>query len=116
MEQKNTNSPDAYDQLSALILLHEGDDDLDESDIQAMDAAKSFMPMFKIAAEQEMAATRQRINDALLRADANPDKTLEICESIVKLYSGVAWARDLVDEAQTKIAALTDHTDPREDN
>ena len=67
--------------------------------------------MFERLADEKKSATLQEISDAIRRAEDLPEKeqekAAEIYESIVKLYSNVRWAEDLVKQAQSKLEALS---------
>jgi hypothetical protein len=97
------NAAVAYSRLAAFIELHDGGADSPEETQVLVAAARAFSDKVKNEARQQVNWDRQKIQDALDRAAANPDQSREVWESIVKLYDDIDWAKDLVDQARQRL-------------
>lgn len=108
VELKESDAPTAFDQLSALVALHDGDDTLEERAAESVEAAKAYLPAFEVAANETKKITREKINNAFLRAEsaASEKDAVKIYGSIVKLYADVPWVKDLTERAATNLKRL----------
>ena len=108
VELKEADAPTAHDQLSAFVALHNGDETLEPRATEAVGAARSYLPAFALAADETKRITREKINNAFLRAESANTKedAFKLYESIVKLYSDVPWVKDLTEKAAAELKRL----------
>ena len=108
LEHTSSKSWEAFNKLSALITLHTSIEDLDPRSRKCLEAATAYQTRMQLALATMQADERKKIRKSLLRSQSvDDDEARKICNSIVALYGDEPWAADLVKQARTKLAALS---------
>ncbi len=97
----NESPSHTHTQLKAFLTLYGEMEDVSESDAECIVAAQSYIDKIAKDARSEIDFHRERILRRLEDIANQPSSSKEeIYQSIIELYDGIDWAKDLVEDAK----------------